>query len=61
MKTFNKELPQFLPHGWRTEVAKSLNIHRNTVYKAIKRGEDDITYRKIIHVLEQKYGEQKIK
>ena len=31
-------LPEFLPHGWKTEVAKILGIHINTVTNALNAG-----------------------
>lgn len=48
-------LPEFLPHGWKSEVARNLGIHRNTLRKALDAGKG-VTYEKIKHVAIQKWG-----
>ena len=53
-----QELPQFLPHGWKTEVAKVLGIHPITVKRSIRKGFGE-TYQKIVKVAIAKYGVQK--
>lgn len=40
------ELPDFLPHGWKKEVAMTLGIHINTVTNALKTGRGE-TYERI--------------
>jgi len=50
------ELPTILPHGWMKGVAIALGIHRNSVYNAIHRGEDDPLYKKVMHTAAQLYG-----
>lgn len=50
------EIPQFLPFGWMSAVAKILGIHRHTVRNAIKEGETHPMYSKIMAVLKNKYG-----
>jgi len=54
----NPELPTFLPHGWKKEVAKVLGIHPNTVMRNIKRGEGEV-YDKIVRAAAAKYGEKR--
>lgn len=49
------ELPEFLPHGWKGEVASALGIHRNTVNNALKAGGGE-TYERIKKVAIEKYG-----
>lgn len=51
-----KKLPDFLPDGWKKEVAESLGIHRNTVTNAIK-AKQGKTYEKIKEVAIEKWGE----
>ncbi|MBK5721581.1 hypothetical protein JGH11_11935 [Dysgonomonas sp. Marseille-P4677] len=50
------ELPDFLPHGWKKEVAEVLGIHVNTVTNALKarRGK---TYERIKQVAIVKWGQ----
>lgn len=50
------ELPAILPHGWKSEVAKTLGIHRHTVRNAVNQGETHPMYSKIMAVLKNKYG-----
>ena len=54
--TKNYKLPTIMPHGWRVEIANTLGIHRNSVYNAIKRGESDPLYKKIMHTAAIKFG-----
>jgi len=49
------ELPEFLPHGWKKEVATLLGIHVNTVTNSLKRGRG-YNYEKIKHIAVQKWG-----
>jgi len=54
----NKDIPLFLPHGWKTDVAKLLGIHHNTLTNALKSGKGE-TYEKIKTVVIKKYGNPK--
>lgn len=54
------KLPEFLPHGWKGEVAKVLGIHRNTVNNAIKAGKGE-TYNRIKKVAIEKWGKDENK
>lgn len=49
------ELPEFLPHGWKKEVATLLGIHVNTVTNALKSGKG-YNYEKIKLVAIEKWG-----
>lgn len=51
------ELPEFLPHGWKKEVAEVLGIHANTVTNALKIGRG-ITYERIKQVAIIKWGKR---
>ena len=51
----NETLPMFLPHGWKTEVARHLGIHPNTVKNAI-RSKTGPNYKRIIKVATDLYG-----
>jgi hypothetical protein len=48
-------LPEFLPHGWKTQVAKTLGIHPNTVKNALQAGKGE-TYERIKKVAIEKWG-----
>ena len=48
-------LPDFLPHGWKAEVARALGIHRNSVRNAIEAGRGEL-YERIKQVAIQKWG-----
>lgn len=48
-------LPEFLPHGWKKEVATLLGIHVNTVTNALKSGKG-YNYEKIKLVAIEKWG-----
>ena len=48
-------LPEFLPHGWKKEVASVLGIHPNTVKNAIKSGKGN-TFERIKKVAIEKWG-----
>lgn len=50
------QLPDFLPHGWKTQVAKILGIHPNTVKNAIQSRKGE-TYEKIKQVAITKWGQ----
>lgn len=50
-------LPDFLPHGWKTAVAKVLGIHPNTVNHALKLGKGR-TYDRVKKVAIDKYGKE---
>lgn len=49
------EMPLVLPHGWKSEVAKLLDIHPNTVTNALRDGSGD-TYERIMKTAKEKYG-----
>ena len=49
------KLPEFLPHGWKKEVANILGVHVNTVTNALK-NKNGITYEKIKKVAIEKWG-----
>lgn len=51
-------LPDFLPHGWKAEVARTLGIHRNTVKNALNQGRGN-TYERIKHTAILKWGKVK--
>lgn len=51
-------LPEFLPHGWKTEVAKVLGVHTNTVTNALKAGKGR-RYEQIRKIVIEKWGESK--
>lgn len=51
-------LPQFLPHGWKTEVAKVLGVHPMTITRNIKRGKGYM-YERIVATAAAKYGEKR--
>ena len=51
----NLELPPNLPHGWKSEVANALKIHKNTVTNALKEGKG-VTYERIMKAAKEKYG-----
>lgn len=53
---FEKKLPDFLPNGWKKEVAMILGVHRNTITNAIKSQKGE-TYARIRNVLLEKWGE----
>jgi IS30 family transposase len=48
----------FLPHGWRTEVAKTLSVHPLTISRNVKRGRG-LMYDKIVKTVSAKYGKRK--
>lgn len=48
-------LPDFLPHGWKTEVAKALGVHRNTITNALKAGRGK-TFNRVVKVAIEKWG-----
>lgn len=52
------ELPQFLPHGWKKEVAKAIGVHPNTVMRNLKAGKG-LVYDKIVRTAAMKYGDKK--
>jgi DNA-binding transcriptional regulator YhcF (GntR family) len=49
------ELPPFLPHGWKKEIAKVLNLHPNTVKRALQAGKG-LNYDKIVKAATEKFG-----
>lgn len=53
-----KKLPDFLPNGWKKEVATILGVHRNTVTNAIKSKQGQ-TYERIKGVVIERWGEVK--
>jgi len=54
-KILNLELPPNLPHGWKTEVARILQIHKNTVTNALRDGKGE-QYERIMTTAKAKYG-----
>ena len=48
-------LPDFLPHGWKTEVAEVLGVHRNTITNALKAGRGE-TYNRVVKIAIEKWG-----
>jgi hypothetical protein len=50
----NEELP-VLPHGWKTEIAAMIGVHRNSVTRAL-RYRTGTTYRRVVHAVREKYG-----
>jgi hypothetical protein len=50
------EMPEFLPGGWQTRVAKELGWHRNTVYNVKRRGESHPLYGRMTKALREIYG-----
>ena len=54
-KIIKTELPTVLPHGWKTEVATTLNIHPNTVTNALNAGNGE-QYERIMKCAKEKYG-----
>lgn len=54
------QLPPFLPHGWKKEVARALGVHPNTIRNALSAGKGP-TYEKIVKTAAIKYGQQKTK
>lgn len=50
-----KEMPDFLPHGWKTKVAEALGIHPNTVNNNLKKRKGE-TFEKIKQVAITKWG-----
>jgi len=55
------KIPEILPHGWRTKVASALGIHRNSVYNALQRADDDPLRMRVMHTIAQKYGKKQPK
>ncbi|MFV0313460.1 MAG: hypothetical protein ACK5KN_17690 [Dysgonomonas sp.] len=53
-------LPDFLPHGWKKEVARVLEIHPNTVKNAIRAGKGG-TFERIKKVAIEKWGDNESK
>ena len=53
--TIELVLPTVLPHGWKSEVARTLGIHINTITNALKAGSGE-TYNRIIKCAKEKYG-----
>lgn len=50
-------LPPFLPHGWVSEVAEVLGVHRITVSRNVKRGSGAM-YDRIVKTAAAKYGKK---
>ena len=50
-----KELPKFLPHGWKTEVAKRVGVHRASMNRILKNKKGPI-YLKVIETAKSLYG-----
>ena len=47
-----------LPHGWKTEAAKQLGIHYNTVTNALK-AKKGVNYERIINYINDNYAKPK--
>lgn len=61
MQTKNLEtpqLPRFLPHGWKTEVAKTLGVHPMTIKRNIRKGSGPM-FERIVKTAAAKYGKKK--
>ncbi len=56
-KLESPELPQFLPHGWKTEVAKILGVNPITVKRNINKGSGQL-FERIVKTAAAKYGEK---
>ncbi|MEA5128818.1 MAG: hypothetical protein VB074_11580 [Proteiniphilum sp.] len=52
------ELPKFLPHGWKKEIAKVLDIHPITVKRSLEKGRGQM-YDRIVKAAAAKYGEKR--
>jgi IS30 family transposase len=59
IKLKQPELPPFLPHGWVSEVAKSLGVCRATISRNVKRG-NGLMYDKIVKTAAHKYGKKEV-
>lgn len=57
METVKKkeDLPAFLPHGWKREVAGILGIHPNSLTRILRRRSGDL-YKRTIQVAKEKYA-----
>jgi plasmid maintenance system antidote protein VapI len=49
------QLPDFLPHGWKKEVAKALGVHPNTIKNNLQ-AKKGILYDRIVKTATEKYG-----
>lgn len=56
-KTTKHVMPEFLPQGWKKEVAKSLGVHRNTVGNAL-RARSGYMYDRVRECAIKKYGSE---
>lgn len=54
----NPKLPQFLPHGWKKEVAAAIGVHPSTIHRNLMRGKGEV-YNKIVRVAAAKYSEKR--
>ena len=50
-----KELPEFLPQGWKKEVAKRIGVHQNSMCRILK-AKKGINYAKVIETAKSLYG-----
>jgi hypothetical protein len=48
--------PFRLPHGWKKQVAVSLSVHPHTVSNALRRGDGDATYHRVVECATALYG-----
>jgi hypothetical protein len=53
-----KELPEFLPQGWKGEVAKRIGIHPNSMCR-ILRNKRSPNYMRIVETAKSLYGKPK--
>ncbi|HBG41156.1 MAG TPA: hypothetical protein DDW85_07050 [Porphyromonadaceae bacterium] len=56
-KLENPTLPDFLPHGWKTEVAKVLGVHPITIKRSLQKG-GGMMYDRIVKTAAAKYGKK---
>lgn len=57
MRTAKNTNPfRLLPHGWKKAAAQALGVHPHTVSNALRRGEGDATYRRIVECAAAMYG-----
>ena len=59
MKTLiiETEMPALLPHGWKKQVARALDLHPNTITNALRAGNGE-TYERIMKCAKEKFGKQ---
>ncbi len=55
-----KELPAFLPHGWKKAVAERIGVHQLSMSR-ILRNKKSPNYKKAVKVAYELYGDNKVK